>query len=272
MTMELHDHLHGHAHSHDHVHASPRFDIRHYLPSVLLAGYGILIISLYLRGVLIWYINPSYVLPAMLAAGVLIVLAGVLALRKPAVHCDTCCEDGCDCSSSLGSYRVYGMLAIPLLLALLVPPHALAGFSAIQRGPQVAGVGVIRGASAVKRVSLSVNTRSFTMQDWVGALSADPNPADYTGKPVVVTGLVVHDPSSTPKGYFMVIRYLVTCCIADARPVGLIVKDTSNGALKDNQWVTVTGSMGAAEDGGQKVAVVLPKSLTPIKAGNPYIY
>jgi uncharacterized repeat protein (TIGR03943 family) len=270
MTMELHDHLHDHGH--EHVHVAARLDLRRYLPSIILAGYGFFILSLYVRGVLTWYINPSYVLPAMTAAGVLVVLAVALVLLAPAPHCDTCCADGCDCSTSTHSYRVYGMLAIPLVLALLVPPHALAGFSALQRGPQIAGIGVIRGASAVKRVSLSVNTRAFTMEDWVGALSADPNPADYTGKPVTVSGLVVHDSASTPRGYFMVIRYLVTCCIADARPVGLIVKDTSNGAIRDNQWISVTGTMGAAEDGGQKVAVVIPRTLTPIKAGNPYIY
>jgi uncharacterized repeat protein (TIGR03943 family) len=270
MTIGFQEHLHGH--SHDHVHAAPRFDIRRYLPSAILAGYALLILSLYARGVLTWYINPSYVIPAVLAAGVLLVLSGALALRKQAVHCDTCCADGCDCSTSPTKYHVYGVLAIPLLLALLVPPHALASFSAMQRGPQIAGLGVVRGVSSVRRVSLSVDTRSFAMQDWVGALSADPNPADYLKKPVVVTGLVVHDPASTPKGYFMVIRYLVTCCIADARPVGLIVKDTSNGAIKDNQWVTVSGTMGEAEDAGQKIAVVLPRSLKTVKAGNPYIY
>jgi uncharacterized repeat protein (TIGR03943 family) len=268
MTIGLQEHLHHR----DHVHTSPRFDIRRYLPSIILAGYGLLIISLFARGVLTWYINPSYVLPAMLAAGVLLVLAAALALRQQPVHCDTCCEDGCHCSTATTSYRVYGLLAIPLLLALLVPPHALASFSAMQRGPQIAGLGVIRGASAVKRVSLSIDTKTFSMEDWVGALSADPNPADYKGKPVTVTGLVVHDPASTPKGYFMVIRYLVTCCIADARPVGLIVKDSSNGALKDNQWVTVSGTMGSAEDSGQKIAVVMPKTMKPVKAGNPYIY
>lgn len=268
MTIGLQEHLHHH----DHAHAARRFDVRRYLPSVILAGYGLLIISLYARGVLTWYINPSYVLPAMLAAGVLLVLAAVLAVRTQPVHCDTCCDDGCDCSTSTASYRVYGLLAIPLLLTLLVPPHALASFSAMQRGPQIAGLGVIRGASAVKRVSLSIDTKTFSMEDWVGALSADPNPADYRGKPVSVTGLVVHDPASTPKGYFMVIRYLVTCCIADARPVGLIVKDSSNGALKDNQWVTVSGTMGSAEDSGQKIAVVLPKTMKQVKAGNPYIY
>jgi uncharacterized membrane protein YcgQ (UPF0703/DUF1980 family) len=75
-----------------------------------------------------------------------------------------------------------------------------------------------------------------------------------------------------PPGYIMVLRYQVTCCIADARPIGLIVRDTSNGALKDNQWVKVTGIMGAAAYQGQQIAVVLPKRIVPTRAGNPYMY
>jgi uncharacterized membrane protein YcgQ (UPF0703/DUF1980 family) len=70
----------------------------------------------------------------------------------------------------------------------------------------------------------------------------------------------------------MVMRYLVTCCIADARPVGVIVKDTSHGALKDSQWVTVTGTMSSANDAGQQVTVVKPTNIVRIKSGNPYIY
>src|SRR5947209_10983855 len=35
--------------------------IRRYLPSLLLAGYGAFIVSLYFRGVMTWYINPTYV-------------------------------------------------------------------------------------------------------------------------------------------------------------------------------------------------------------------
>jgi len=159
-----------------------------------------------------------------------------------------------------------------LLLALLFPPRALASFSAIERGPQAAGMTVLHGAGSVKRVSLSVNTRTFGMMDWVGALSADPNPRDYQGKPVQVTGMVLHAPGSVPTGYIMVIRYMVTCCIADARPVGLVVRDTSHGAIKDNQWVTVTGTMASASDSGQKIAVVAPTKMVVTKSGNPYMY
>jgi uncharacterized membrane protein YcgQ (UPF0703/DUF1980 family) len=54
--------------------------------------------------------------------------------------------------------------------------------------------------------------------------------------------------------------------------VGLIVKDTSHGSLKDNQWVTVSGSMGATSYEGQQIAVVLPKTIHPSKSESPYIY
>jgi uncharacterized repeat protein (TIGR03943 family) len=254
--------------------AAVRGDVARLLPSLLLAGYGIFILSLLARGVLTWYINPTYVWPSTLAAVVLVGLAATRLARKSQLAAcghDSCCEeDGCGESSP--RLWPYFALCVPLLLAALVPPHSLASFSAQQRGLQVAGLSPIHGASSVRRVSLSVDTSSFTLQDWVGALSADPNPRDYLGKPVVLTGMVIHNPASVPPGYIMVLRYQVWCCIADARPVGLVVRDTSQGALKDNQWVKVTGTMGEAPFQGQEIAVVLPKSMVPTKAGDPYMY
>lgn len=246
-----------------------RVDLERVLPSIILAGYGVFILSLLVRGVMTWYINPTYVWPTTMAGVVLIGLAAVRLIYRREVECD---HESCDCSRPTVRWWPYVGLSIPLLLAILIPPHSLADFSARQRGPQIGGLTTIRGAMVVKHVSLSVDTRSFTLQDWVGALSADPNPKDYQGKPVSVTGIVLHDPASIPPGYVMVMRYQVTCCIADARPVGLIVRDTSGGAMKDNQWVTATGTMGETTYQGQEVAVVEPKQLVATKAGSPYMY
>lgn len=256
--------------------ATIRLDLARWLPSLVLAGYGIFILSLDARGVMTMYINPGYVWPTTVAGVALIGLAAVRLIRRsapiPDGH-DVCCvEDACGCAQPSPRLWPYVALCVPLLLAALFPPRSLASFSAVQRGPQIAGMTAIRGASTVKRVSLTMDTRTFTLQDWAGALSADPNPRDYAGKPVVLTGIVLHSSASMPPGYIMVMRYQVTCCIADARPIGLIVRDASNGALKDNQWVKVTGTMGAASYGGQKVAVVEPKTIVPTKAGNPYMY
>jgi len=255
--------------------AAVRLDLARWLPSLILAAYGVFILSLFVRGVMTMYINPAYVWPTTTAGVALIGLAAVRLLRAPSTSSsqhDACSSDDCGCSEASPRLWPYAALCVPLLLAALFPPRSLASFSAMQRGPQIAGLTAIRGASTVKHVSLTMDTRTFTLQDWAGALSADPNPKDYAGKPVILTGIVLHNPSAMPNGYFMVMRYQITCCIADARPIGLIVRDTSNGALKDNQWVKVTGTMGATSYQGQRVAVVEPKQLLPTKAGNPYMY
>jgi len=255
--------------------ARARVDLARYAPSLLLAGYGVFILSLYLRGDLTLYINPAYVWPTTTAGVVLLVVAGALLLRKPAADCghdDFVGCDSCGCEQPTTRLWPYAALCIPLLLAALFPPRGLAAFSAQQRGPQIAGFSAIQGMSSVKRVSLSVDTKTFTMQDWVGALSADPNPKDYAGKPVQISGIVLHSSASMPPGYIMVMRYQVTCCIADARPVGLVVKDASHGALQDNQWVKVDGVMSSTKYQGDSITVVSPTSMQRIKAGDPYMY
>lgn len=250
-------------------HGTTRLELRRFLPTFILAGYGIFIISLFVRHVMTWYINPGYVGPTTFAGAVLL---GIAIVRLRRASAPSCGDAACKCDDASPRLGAYGLLLIPLVLAVLFPPRGLAAFSALQRGTQIAGLTTFHGAAPVKRINLTVDTSSFSMQDWVGALSADPNPKDYLGKPVNVSGIVIHSPASVPPGFIMVIRYFVTCCIADARPVGVIVRDTSHGSLQDNQWVTVKGVMAGTSYQGQQVAIVNPKVLQVTKSQDPYIY
>lgn len=251
------------------------WNVQPYVPSTILIGYGVFILSLRLRGVMTWYINPTYVLPTTVAAIVLLGIGafGVLrAQRQSSVQVGDCCGDDCGCAEPPRHLATYALLALPLALAAIFPPRSLAAFSAHQRGPQIAGASLIHGSAPVSRVSLSVDTRSFSMMDWVGALSADPNPHDYLHKPVRITGMVLTGSGNVPPGTFMVMRYLVTCCIADARPVGLIVQQSAGTIVRDNQWVTVNGTMAIAHVSGQETAVVHPTQTKIIPSQDPYMY
>ena len=39
----------------------------------------------------------------------------------------------------------------------------------------------------------------------------------------------------------IVFRYFVTCCAADAQPIGLVIKKDNGLKIKNNDWVRITG-------------------------------
>jgi uncharacterized repeat protein (TIGR03943 family) len=52
---------------------------------------------------------------------------------------------------------------------------------------------------------------------------------------------VYYEPREKDETLAVVFRYLVTCCAADALPLGVFMKNQEVGEIKDNDWVRVTG-------------------------------
>ena len=62
----------------------------------------------------------------------------------------------------------------------------------------------------------------------------------YKGSKVSIEGLF-HEPVGNDKDMAIVFRYFVTCCAADAMPVGVVIKREKIQQMKNNDWVRVTG-------------------------------
>ncbi|MBD0390743.1 MAG: TIGR03943 family protein, partial [Nostoc sp. C3-bin3] len=103
-------------------------------------------------------------------------------------------------------------------------------------------------------------------------LNVYPEPDAYTGKPVKVQGFAVHS-SELPLEYLIISRFVITCCAADAYPVGLPVKLTqSRNAYPVDQWFEVEGKMNTETLNGKRQLIIeatgpLKKINTP---ANPY--
>jgi uncharacterized repeat protein (TIGR03943 family) len=89
-----------------------------------------------------------------------------------------------------------------------------------------------------------------------------------------VQGFVVHPPAS-PANRFFIARFVVTCCAADAYPVGLPV-DLPAGTAQTypaDTWVEIRGQMATGQVKGQRRLVLNAEKVTPIKPpANPYLY
>ncbi|MCG8637237.1 MAG: TIGR03943 family protein, partial [Desulfobacterales bacterium] len=74
----------------------------------------------------------------------------------------------------------------------------------------------------------------------------------YDGRRISVEGLF----SNTVEGHdelSAVFRYFITCCAADAMPVGVFMAGQGAAGIEDNQWVRAAGRVSAREMDGYTV-------------------
>jgi putative membrane protein len=87
-----------------------------------------------------------------------------------------------------------------------------------------------------------------------------------------VVGFVYHD-DRYGEGHFMLVRYIVSCCVADASALGLVVASSDAASLTDDQWVQVRGHFIAGDLDNWQLPVLVADAIEPVAFPNqPYLY
>lgn len=109
---------------------------------------------------------------------------------------------------------------------------------------------------------------------WVSEINM--NPQKYVSYKIKMTGFVYTDPDTLQKDEFMTSRLLMTCCVADLSPLGLICKYDKTPQLKSNSWVTVEGILLTSEYEYNGQTCYTPEltvtELLPAKEISGYVY
>ncbi|MEL6937183.1 MAG: TIGR03943 family protein, partial [Cyanobacteria bacterium J06607_17] len=161
------------------------------------------------------------------------------------------------------------LLAVAVV-ALIYTPQAFASETAIQRGISDS---LTLTRAQPQRFVRQMASEERTIIDWIRTLNVYPEPDAYTGQSVKVSGFVIH-PDNWPEGYLMLSRFVLTCCAADAYPVGLPVQlAVSRQAYAPDSWLEVEGKMVTATIDGQRQLTIEPTKLETIpEPRNPYEY
>ncbi|MAR06546.1 MAG: TIGR03943 family protein [Cyanobium sp. NAT70] len=99
-----------------------------------------------------------------------------------------------------------------------------------------------------------------TLTEWVRLLRSQPDPDLVDGNPVNISGFVLSRKGQPPQ----IARLTVRCCLADATPAGLPVDWPQTMTPRVNQWLKIKGKMGVETHLGQRRAIVIPETITPI--------
>jgi uncharacterized repeat protein (TIGR03943 family) len=272
--------------------------------ATLLLLWGGAILTLAHTASLSTYLHPSLQPYAVASGYCLLILAAFtirsLVVTRPHHHHDECCRhddhEGEGHCHGESHHHGHGDQGLPALffktLVLLVPIIMIASGSGDRfttstvrnRGivgelqklpsakPAMGSVTSIPGTPATSSTAMPVQ-----IIDLLYALQMPSYREEFEGKQIELTGQYVPLTTGNAKGdRFQLIRLFMTCCAADAKPVGVTVRYPANEAglgIPEMGWVKVTGRPTFPMEGGRHTAVIEASKVEPCEApSEPFVY
>jgi putative membrane protein len=242
------------------------------LKAIVLAGLALMFYAKISDGTLTFYINArfawlSFVAVLIFAALAMTLVYQVSERRKAAQPTASDTLRPPENRRKL-AWSGIAIMAIPMLLGLIVPARPLGASAVSSRG---IGLNAPDRPGTAKTLQ-NAQSGPRNVLDWLREFNTNADPAAFKGQAVDVTGFVYRDPRNGAD-QFWVSRFAISCCVADATAIGLLVQSAQAGSLKNDGWVHVTGKLDVGEFAGEKIPVILPDKITPIDPPqNPYLY
>ncbi|MGH2621791.1 MAG: TIGR03943 family putative permease subunit [Anaerolineales bacterium] len=231
--------------------------------TLVLALLGLFLLNKLWNGTVLWYINARFLPLTVIGAFGLLWLAQVRLVNLQSTG-----EAGHAHGGSSPSTWGLLALALPILLGLLIPPAPLGASAVANKGFAVVAPARAGGSP----VQLEMLPTDRTVLDWVRAFNYAADPAGYLGEPADVIGFVYHDPRLTG-GEFLLARFTLTCCVADAAAIGMIVRWPAAAELATNGWVRVRGPVQLGDLEGRRIPLIEAQSVEAVPPPDqPYIY
>jgi len=233
------------------------------LRASLLLGWAALIAKLFATGEMVKYMAPA--LDPLTALTALVLAAmGVMELAGGRLHL----HDGANEAEGIEQALTYLLVILPLALGILVTPRAL-------------GAGALGGESAA-RLLLAYAPGSPASTEPPAPARPIEDTADLlaylgqagtsgVGQRVRATGLGVRA-AGLAAGELALLRFAIAHCVADARPVVLLVAGPAARGAETDGWVAVEGTLAVTERDGARLVTIAAERVQPIpEPATPYL-
>jgi uncharacterized repeat protein (TIGR03943 family) len=244
--------------------------------------WGVLLVKYWVTGELNILIHPNYFALTVIGGVVLLVLAGWKVWEWIAWGRSrwgrTSGNNGAAASGNEQLQHISlfppgwsaAILLTAAIMGLIFEPRVFSSDKALNRG-----IEDFMPITQVKAQAFGKATspEDRSLVDWVRTLSVYPEPDAYSGQPVKVTGFVIHPPELGEE-YLLLARYIITCCAADAYPIGLPVKLPKNrSAYPSDSWLEVRGKMITETFDDRRQLTIEAEEIAAIEQPkNPYEY
>ncbi len=228
--------------------------------ALFLASGGFLYLLIY-NGTLETYIHPRFSYLTLAAALALVVIA-VSFFRA---------DDSLAHEHTPIAWWGLLIVLVPVVLGWMVPPRPLGAAAMNTREISVGGLAPISAAQS-EQLASTIPSRERNILDWVKLFQSPEGWSIYAGQDASVVGFVYRDERFGPQE-FMISRFVISCCVADGQPIGLIVRSPEAAEWVDDQWLQIEGQIEIAAFNGQSVPLLLAVEMEPVDPpAQPYLY
>jgi uncharacterized repeat protein (TIGR03943 family) len=161
------------------------------------------------------------------------------------------------------------LLCVPLVLGTAVPAQPLGSSAIATKGLTLSAPAPVGGGAPI---TVGVASEERTVLDWIRLFSESDDPSAHAGQAADVIGFVYPDPR-LPAGSFLLARFTLACCVADAFAIGVAVEWPQAETLAPGTWVRARGPVAVGEIEGHTLPRILAASVEPIDAPDqPYLF
>jgi putative membrane protein len=155
-----------------------------------------------------------------------------------------------------------GLLVVPVIVVLALPPASLGSFAAARRS-SITGAGFASSTQEISSGPLTLVEIAAALRSRAGMRALESR----AGSDVSYVGFVTRGPEMGADE-FVLTRFLISCCVADALSVQAKVVNVPPGEFQSDDWVRVEGQVYPL---GREVIVDATRVVPIDKPERPYL-
>lgn len=214
-------------------------------------------------GALVWllatgkyqvFLRPGFWALLLWAVAIFVLLAVALLLSGHSLH---------GLGRTAAPWVRLGVLLLPLLYVLVAQDQPL-GSHAL--GKRFFEPRYLERFGAENRRFVETENPQITLLEMLENFHA------YEGRRITTLGMVYRD-ETVPPEHFLVFRFMIVCCAADAMPAGALVFGGEADSFEQDAWVSVEGVLGLKQVGDLTFPLIQADRITRVDPPkDPYLF
>jgi uncharacterized repeat protein (TIGR03943 family) len=173
--------------------------------------------------------------------------------------------------AGISNRKIFSLVTLlaPFVLGFFVAPRPLESSIIQTKGIAIASP---QSTSGVTFKPLEIQPEKMDILDWLQYFYTLSDPLILAGEQINLTGFVYRD-SQLDESRFVLSRFVISCCAADAYAVGITVEWPGALDLLNDEWVEVQGTISIIGSGENKALEIKAESVDPIsQPKQPYLF